>query len=292
MFATVEEITAYDGKPLAVYYRHEPGRPTVLLFNAVGISHRIFDTLTAELAQRYSVLTWETRALPSRAGADFVDAATFEGQRHLEDAQAVLDWCGVPVAHVVGWCSGANVAIDFHLWQPDRVASLVLLNGAYGFTEPALISQYESQLEQMFRQYLSNPHIEHFIHRTLSSMISESTADLPATETDLKDMLMAPFASTDSLRDYARLCLGVKAARKTDIFGRITVPAFYVAGTRDEIQPHSATERAHELTAHSALDVRPGDHYMVFTDAGLAEAVTTFVTNVDIGVGMVGGTDG
>ena len=46
---------------------------------------------------------------------------------HAADAAALLDHLGIARAHVVGHSSGAAVAAQLALDEPDRVATLVLL---------------------------------------------------------------------------------------------------------------------------------------------------------------------
>lgn len=47
--------------------------------------------------------------------------------RHVDDATALLDHLGISSAHVVGHSSGAAVAVELALRQPDRVHTLALL---------------------------------------------------------------------------------------------------------------------------------------------------------------------
>jgi pimeloyl-ACP methyl ester carboxylesterase len=84
-----------------------------------------FVPFTAEpaLAERYQLVRYHKRGwVGSTQTAGPVSVAD-----HAADATALLEHLGIPRAHVVGHSSGAAVAVQLALDEPDRVATLVLL---------------------------------------------------------------------------------------------------------------------------------------------------------------------
>ena len=51
-----------------------------------------------------------------------------------------MDHGGVATAHVIGLCDGAVIALAAAAQRPERVASLSLWHGTYGFADGAWIS--------------------------------------------------------------------------------------------------------------------------------------------------------
>lgn len=77
----------------------------------------------ASLVQQHQLIRYHKRGW---AGSTH-PATPVEVHDHAEDAAALLDYLGIPCAHVAGHSSGANVAAQLALDEPQRVATLVLL---------------------------------------------------------------------------------------------------------------------------------------------------------------------
>ncbi len=123
-------LTAADGTPIA--YEVVPGgtEGTIILANGLGGRLYAWLPLIEALGARFTFITWDYRGLfesgmPSRPGHMGVDD-------HARDLVAILDAEGLAKAHVVGWSMGVQVALEAATRHPERVQSLVLINGTYG----------------------------------------------------------------------------------------------------------------------------------------------------------------
>ena len=101
------------------------GDPVVLI-HGLGSDLRVWDAQFPVIAQRYRVLRYDTRghgksALPGS-----------EPYAYADDLKALLDYCGMSRAHVVGQSVGGEIAIDYALAYPERVQSLVLVDSTVG----------------------------------------------------------------------------------------------------------------------------------------------------------------
>lgn len=97
--------------------------PVVLLSNSLGSTRAMWDPQVPALAERYRVLTYDTRghgASPSPAGPYTLDDL-------VDDALAVLDEAGAERAHVVGISLGGMTGMRMAAREPGRVHRLVLL---------------------------------------------------------------------------------------------------------------------------------------------------------------------
>ncbi len=72
--------------------------------------------------------------------------------RHAADMVAVLDELGVTSAHVCGMSMGAFVAVELAILVPDRVRSLILVDGGFPMPVPADLTP--AALPRMFRDRL------------------------------------------------------------------------------------------------------------------------------------------
>lgn len=113
-----------DDTALAVTDTRGPGRPVVYL-NGSYASQRSWRRVTAELGPGWRHVTYDERARgASKRSADY----SFEGC--LRDLDAVVEATGVDRPLLVGWSYGAALAVHWADRNPDRVAGVVLLDGA------------------------------------------------------------------------------------------------------------------------------------------------------------------
>jgi 3-oxoadipate enol-lactonase len=118
-----------DGTDLS-YETLGRGDETLLLCNGLGGRLYAWGPLLDHFADRYRLITWDYRGLfdsgapPTRRKLSIA--------HHSDDALAILDAEGVERASLVGWSMGVQVSLDVAATNPERVSSLVLINGTYG----------------------------------------------------------------------------------------------------------------------------------------------------------------
>ena len=269
------DVRSTDGSILRAQRRMNSGDSAVVMFNAVGIPSAIFDPIMKSLCGRHTVVTWESRGLPSPGP---LSPAGFAYENHVDDAERIFSAFDLTRVHLVGWCSGADVAVRFALRHPTRVATLTLINGAYGFQDYGLSSEYEGELTRLFEVFLRNHSIQNTIHSALLALVAPRILSHDALDVQLQDILLYPFQTPDRLVVYAQLCMAMKNGRRVDTFEQISAPTLYISAIGDPVQPYRSSVRAHELTSGSQLRVLPqGDHNILYTRAEVADLVAEFI---------------
>jgi 3-oxoadipate enol-lactonase len=126
-----------DGEQLffEFFHRDDDARPVVVLTHGAGGSHAVWFNQVPALADRFRVLTWDSRGFGNstcRSGRLSVDAA-------VADLDAILTEVAVdePV-HLVGQSMGGWWTTGFALAHPARVRTLVLSDTPGGIWTPAL----------------------------------------------------------------------------------------------------------------------------------------------------------
>jgi 3-oxoadipate enol-lactonase len=97
--------------------------PVVLLSNSLGATRGMWDAQVPALAERYRVLTYDTRGhggSPTPDGAWSLDDL-------VDDVLALLDEAGAPRAHVVGLSLGGMTAMRLAAREPARVHRLAVM---------------------------------------------------------------------------------------------------------------------------------------------------------------------
>ena len=93
--------------------------PALLLVHAFPLDARMWRHAADRLSERYRVITMDVRGFGSSTGAGSIaDVA--------DDAAAVLDELGVPMAAIGGCSMGGYVALAFAARHPVRMGALVL----------------------------------------------------------------------------------------------------------------------------------------------------------------------
>ncbi|MGA5346853.1 alpha/beta fold hydrolase [Streptomyces griseoincarnatus] len=193
-----------------VRYRAGGQGPLVVLLTALGHTNEVWYPLAERLLPGRRVVMWDAE-----------DAAGPPGpaERRLDAVDAVLAAEGVRACDVVGWCSGAQSAVEYAHRRPGAVRAAVLLHGSYprAATDPA--SAYERNLASVCASVAARPHRAGRALRMLTG--GEGPAPLPADEhlaavealarvpPGLDTVLRHPFRDADALVRYSRTLDGL-----------------------------------------------------------------------------------
>jgi pimeloyl-ACP methyl ester carboxylesterase len=262
-----------NGSQLNYYIGGKTGTAVVIL-NALGQGLEYWYRLLDNLIEGHRVVLWEPRgtvAPPSPFGlGDQVD-----------DVDAILHEEGIESCHLVGWCTGPKVAVEFYLRRPSAVVSMAFLNGTLkcdGSPEE-LDSSYEHNLESLFRMLARKPAMAASIRKTLQSPVEEdeteilegadseamSVSVLSLMNTDLKSFVLAPFKTEETTLNYARQLLDFWAHDVRPKAGEVKVPVLLMSAEYDQVAAPESSRAAADLfpdTRH--VHVKGATHYCLY----------------------------
>lgn len=193
-----------------VRYRAGGQGPLVVLLTALGHTDEVWYPLAERLLPGRRVVMWDAEDAAGQPGP---------AERRLDAVDAVLAAEGVRACDVVGWCSGAQLAVEYAHRRPGAVRAGVLLHGSYprAATDPA--SAYERNLATVCASVAARPHRAGRALRMLTG--TEGTAPLPSDEhlaavealarvpPGLEAVLRHPFRDADALVRYSRTLDGL-----------------------------------------------------------------------------------
>ncbi|RQR58143.1 alpha/beta hydrolase [Burkholderia sp. Bp9002] len=270
-------VTASDGVPLAAFEAGDPDAPTVLVVNALGVSAAFVAPLAARLAERHHVILWESRGLPDGGG----DAADLSLARHAQDAADVLAALGgadAPVAAVVAYCSGANIAayaLDERLLRAGRLAIMSPSMEVAGVTERTL---YQKSVLPLWQRIADGGAAYAGLVRVLLNQARR--VDDGSLDYQLATLNGLPFGDDASICRYASMqaaCLREDWAAR---LGRLALPALVLHGARDDVI-HAATSRgvADALGGATLETIDDAGHFGVYTSRVLQDRVAAFLND-------------
>lgn len=259
-------IASFDGTELA-YHVVGDGLP-ILLANGLGGSWKAWTHQMSYLSDRYRFVSWDYRGL-YRSGPP-ADPDALRVQDHTRDAMAVLEAEDIDRFAVFGWSMGVQVALELFRAMPDRVASLVLINGVAGmpWETVANIRAMASVLPRIIRGIRRIPRLTEAVTRRVvhwpETVTWAKRAGLASGTLDeeLWQELAGSFADLDmDVYMHTLELLGEHDAR--DVLADVDVPTLVVAGDRDLFTPRRAAERMVRRIPGAELMVVPGGtHYV------------------------------
>lgn len=250
----------------------------VIMINALGQGLRYWSRLMSELSQEHKVVIWEPRGTVAAP-------QPFSIADQVNDLHAILSHEGIENCHLIAWCTGPKVAIEFYLRRPEAVASMVLLNGAYkcATTPRTLISEYENNLEGLFRTLDRMPNMASVIRNALlQSAVDAEIPSPPAMDgkelaarvlllksRDLQTEILKPFESEVSTLNYARQVLEFYSCDVGPKAPKVEVPVLLIGGEYDNIaSPAFSRHLAKSLPSSRYVELSGATHYCLYEQSG------------------------
>ncbi|QSQ14567.1 alpha/beta fold hydrolase [Myxococcus landrumensis] len=295
---TPVQVRAPDGVDVCGFTRGDASRPVLVLCNAYAMPEEFLAPLAQRLAQRWRVVTWNTRWLPTPT-PDF-DPSRCDSGVHVADLVAVLDHLGISrVEAVVGWSSGVQVALRALAEHPSRFASGVLLNGTVSLpaTPDHPMTSFEKSLRQLFPQIAANPRVaERYCKLIFGGGVADGDAPrsedrkvvasvLTSTDPHLLYMTSVPFRTPSSLFRYANMVCALFREREDAWTSSVAQPVLVHGGGADAISHPDQVARLASRLARARTVLNPnGDHFSHFYDEGIAAMIEEFAQQAPSGV--------
>jgi len=125
---------------IRLHYLDRGGLGPVLILIHGGLDNaHIFDDLAPAFSDHFRVIAYDLRG-HGRSDAK----GPFDTTTRTEDLCGLMDSLGVAKAHLAGWSLGGNDITAMAGTHPERVDSIVYLEGAYDWGGPALADAFKS----------------------------------------------------------------------------------------------------------------------------------------------------
>ena len=287
----VDHINSFDLSLIAARRMGaEEGTP-LLIASAVGANLAVWRRTLLDLARARPVVTWDLRGLgdSSEARSQRVDASA-----HAEDGVAVADSYEFDRFHLAAWSTGTRIALEIAHRYPERVASLTLVCGGYGYSVSSGLRHLElasalplvSGVAKHFAGYLGAAFRGLAGRAELAGLIRQSGLVGPTADTAaLVDMVrsMGDLDTHTLLGTYE----AVAGDAAPELLGQIEPSTLLVAGERDPFTPRRIMEVMEERIPGASLTVYDrATHFLpIEFPARLAAEMAGFM-NANAGTGF------
>lgn len=234
-----------------------PGAPAMLLLHSLGTSLHVWDAQVAGLAHGFRVVRFDLRG----HGLTELSAQPYTIEDLADDALAVLDACGIAVAHVGGVSIGGMIAQAVAARAPARVASLILCDTALALPPP--------EMWRARAQTVRTEGVAAIAEATLARWVTPAYLASPGGR-GLRAVLLRTHAE-----GYAAAAEVLAAADLSSTTRQLRVPALVIVGELDPSTPIAAAEALRDAIPGAQLTVIPGAAHIPLVEA--ADAVTAAI---------------
>jgi len=279
-----------NGSELTYYVAGTTGVPIVVL-NALGQGLEYWYRLLDNLMEDHRVIIWEPRGIVA-------PPPPFELLQQIDDLDAVLQHENLQACHLVGWCTGGKVAVEFHLRRPSVVRSMVFLNNTLkcdGGPEE-LDSPYERNMETLCRMLVRKPAMATSVMNTLNSRDEEDETEmlenggeqlsvnvLSLMNADLKPYVLAPFRTQETTVNYAHQLVEFWKHDVRPQLSQVTMPVLLMSAEYDQVATPAASFEAAALFPDARhVHVKGATHYCLYDRPEfVADILKEFFRNAD-----------
>jgi pimeloyl-ACP methyl ester carboxylesterase len=251
----------FDGVRL-IYATSEfqQGKPWIALIIPFGLRVSIAEPFFDFFQPQYNIVTWESRLILSPDEQPVAPDA-FELRRHVEDFEAVLAASNVRRCVVVGYCSGAGIALGAANRYPQRISQLILVHGEYVLLdEPGCSTQFSREIDGL----LTMAHSDESHLRKIFEKVKEERLDAGEHRPQGMDL---PFSQLEFLRRHAQNYHAYKKADFQKLARYVTHRTLLMTGRKDAQASVASTLKIKDAIANSTLHVdEAADHYGILRE--------------------------
>jgi pimeloyl-ACP methyl ester carboxylesterase len=287
----VDQIKSFDLSLIAARRMGaEEGIP-LLIASAVGANLAVWRRTLLDLARARPIVTWDLRGLGDSGEAR---SQRLDASAHAEDGVAVADFYELERFHLAAWSTGTRIALEIAHRYPERVASLTLVCGGYGYSVSSGLRHLElasalpmlSGVAKHFAGYLGVAFRGLTGRAELAGLIRQSGLVGPTADTEaLVDMVRSMGDSdTHTLLETYEAIAGDAAP---ELLGQIEPSTLLVAGEKDPFTPRRMMEVMEERIPGASLTVYDrATHYLPIEFPARLAAEMTGLLNANAGAGF------
>lgn len=256
-----DNLTTDDGVTLTYAYSMENrNNPWIVLIIPFGLHVSMAEPFFEFFTPRYNICTWESRLILNNSD-HACEVEDFSIENHVRDLFAVVDTLDIQEAILVGYCSGAGIALAAVNSAPNRFSELILAHGEYVLLDDMnYVTQFAADMDGLLCLAASSDKRAELVHQKIQSERLENDTHRP-------EGLDKPFSDINYLKRYAKNYLAYKSSDFERLASDITHPTLLMAGGRDIQVNIKSSEKIRRAISDAEIFIDPeADHYGVLTE--------------------------
>lgn len=251
-----------------------PEAPWVVLVLPFGTRVSVASKVVAAL-QNFNVLTWSSRLVLSPLWEP-VDRKSLALHRHLADLEDLLVLHGIERYQLVGYCSGAGVALVAARALARRPQQLILVNGEFVlFRQSDCVTPTGRDVDRLLSIAARDAGTARLVWQKLE--------DSRSTNSHVPQGMDLPYRHPTFLYRYAIGYLAYREVDFADAARSVHLKSHVLAGGRDPITNVQASEYIASHLSGAELYVDPtGGHYEILRrSSATLQRISTIVRTVE-----------
>ena len=221
----------------------EGSGPWLVMSHALSCDHRMWDAQAAWLAQRFTVLRFDTRG----HGRSDAPPAPYSFDLFAADVAALLDALHIERAHWVGLSLGGMIGQAFALAHPQRIASLVLADTSSRY--PPEVEAIWAERIRTVRAHGMSAVVDATLERWFTAPYRQAHADVMQR---IGDMIRAT-----PVEGYAGCGQAIATVDFTDRLQTLRCPTLVIVGDQDTGTPLGMAREIHDAIRDAELVIIP-----------------------------------
>jgi len=225
-----------------------------------GLRLGLADAFFRFYESHYYVVTWESRLILDSSERE-IQPKDFAVHNHVRDLASILRACHVSKAFLVGYCSGAGIALAAANRFPQLFSNLILVHGEYTLLgDESCTTQFAAEIDSLLSMAARSDEQAQQIFEKVNS-------ERPLANTNIPDGIDAPFTQMPYLRRHAINYVAYKSKDFKKLAQCVSHRSLLLTGDRDVQANAESTRRIHGLMRNADIDVDPNaDHYGILRE--------------------------
>ena len=254
----VESVKTSDNQSLKyAYVKSDASKPWIVFIIPFALKTDLAKPFFDFFSGHYNIVTWESRLILDEV-EEKPEPQFFNVEYQVQDLLDVMAALEIKQAHLVGYCSGAGIALCAINRAPDRFEHLVLAHGEYTLLgESSCTTQFALDMDGLLSLAASSETRAKLVFDKIQSERMDTDPNRP-------DGLDLPFSQLHYLTKYADTYTAYKSEDFTQLAKQVGHKTLVLTGERDIQANVNSSQRIQDLIDHSEIYVDPtGDHYGV-----------------------------
>jgi pimeloyl-ACP methyl ester carboxylesterase len=265
----IQSTTSHDG--LSLTYGHSEisaEKPWLVFILPFGLEVNVAQAFFSYFEAQYNIVTWQARSILSAKGVTLAKGE-LSVDNHVSDLLAVLADLNIEQCQLVGYCSGAGIALAAASNHCDKFSGLILVNGEYTLlNEATCMTQYGRDIDSLLPIASTDEKTAQFI----LDRMQKDDGSLP-------EGFHMPFSQAHYLHRYSINYVSYRATDFAALAQTVKHKTFLITGEQDKQANTNSSEKIKALLPNAEIYIDPqSDHYgVVRADSNTLKIISNYL---------------
>ncbi len=269
------------------YIRVGSGTEVFVIVNAFGLSLDFWTDLVKSLNMQCTFLILNTDE--RQENTDRINNSYYMGEQYREtfvqQTLKMISLENINDCHLISWCSGAKLALEFAHAQPDHVKSLLLITPSLveaNITEDD--SAFEKSLVKLCEVVTRLPSTSGNMAKSMISLMEKNIQDYSKFKLEVtpsiaiesqvdkaySPLISQPFNSSENLIEYSEQLINFRQHSIRDIVRDVTAKTLLITCTHDTTTSSSRAKTILKAMDNiTGIEINYGSHYVLNQESDL-----------------------